>query len=114
MFVTGALSTLLPYALFFGMLLVFTVQTYAKPKQQENCLDQAKILQIEQNTSSTISEAIHFYDTINDIEWDIIQPPAIYPELPVNTHKRFIIWQDHFIAFHIIGCRTLRAPPVFA
>lgn len=114
MFITGALSALLPYALFFGILLVFTVQTCATPHRQETSFETPKTLHLEQTACSDFSETIHFFDTLDDIEWDIIQPPDVYPKLSDTRPTKLILKQDHFLASYITVYRTLRAPPLVA
>lgn len=115
MFITGAISTLIPYILFFGMLGLFMFQTYTKTLDETKTgKDEAHRQEVNHLTLEQSDDQIDYFDAkeISGEQLSENQKP-LYPP-PMNGQIYFDLPNDNIpLAFYTqsIG---LRAPPVFA
>lgn len=115
MFVTGALSTLLPYALFFGMLLLFAVQSHTKQAPDTNQNLSAKVqFQITENCEKDQTDSFQYYDSLKQNSVKLVserkprlKPPERSLVSITPTHKQLPI-------LYVCACMPMRAPPFVA
>jgi|SRR6056297_1904467 len=115
MFVTGALSTLLPYALFFGMLLLFAMQSFGKQHPDTTNSPPAKVrFQLMDNSIKDQADTFNYYDFLEKNSFETVpeKTPRIKP--PNEPAVSIVSIRKQLPIQYRSACMPLRAPPFLA
>jgi len=110
MFITGAISSLLPYVLFFGMMVIFAIQSPKSTLIAQTQPADLRTLHVASSQHAEQQSAYHYSQQLSEYKAD-------HPtQNQLNTEKTSLSsdYQPVFYTSPMLRLSSLRAPPQVA